>query len=73
MQTESVIDERPRARLLAAGARALTDAELLALVLGAGAAGTAALESARALAEAAPLAELAWAPPDAIACAPGVG
>jgi DNA repair protein RadC len=73
MQTQHENDERPRARLLAAGARALTDAELLALVLGAGAAGGTAGDAARALAEAAPLSELAWAPPDAIALAPGVG
>jgi DNA repair protein RadC len=73
MQTPSETDERPRARLLASGARALTDAELLALVLGAGSGGVAGCDAARALVEAAPLAELAWAPPDAIACAPGVG
>jgi DNA repair protein RadC len=73
MQTPSETDERPRARLLASGARALTDAELLALVLGGGSGGTTGCDAARALAEAAPLAELAWAPPDAIACAPGVG
>jgi DNA repair protein RadC len=66
-------DEPPRARLLSSGARALSDADLLAIVLGAGAAGVAACQAARALVEAAPLAELAWAPPDAIATAPGIG
>lgn len=66
-------DEPPRARLLSSGARALSDADLLAIVLGAGAAGAAACQAARALVEAAPLSELAWAPPDAIASAPGIG
>src|SRR5574341_1241447 len=73
MQTRTENDERPRARLLTSGPRALTDAELLALVIGAGTSGASACEAARALTDAAPLAELAWAPPDAIACAPGVG
>src|SRR5512133_511180 len=73
MQTPAENDERPRARLLAAGARSLTDADLLTLVLGGGGAGAAAADAARALVEVAPLAELAWAPPDAIAGAPGVG
>jgi DNA repair protein RadC len=73
MQTPAENDERPRARLLASGARALTEAELLTLVLGGGGAGATAADAARALVEVAPLAELAWAPPDAIAGAPGVG
>ncbi len=61
----------PRERLLAEGPRPLSDAELLALVLGAGRhpAGTTALR----LLEAVPLHELSWAPPDAIAACPGVG
>ena len=73
METPAENDERPRARLLASGARALTDADLLALVLGGGGAGATAADAARALVEVAPLSELAWAPPDAIAGAPGVG
>jgi DNA repair protein RadC len=73
MQTQVEADEPPRARLLSAGARSLSDLELLAVVLGAGAAGASACAAARGLVEVAPLAELAWAPPDAIAGAPGVG
>jgi DNA repair protein RadC len=64
---------RPRARLLSDGARVLDDAELLALVISAGAAGPTAAAAARELAEAAPLSELAWTPPDALAALPGVG
>jgi DNA repair protein RadC len=59
---------------MACGARALSDAELLAVLLCGGApGGPAAEEGARTLVELAPLAELAWAPPDALALAPGVG
>jgi DNA repair protein RadC len=63
----------PRERLLAEGARALADAELLALVLGTGTARLSAREAARGLLEAVPLPELAWAPPDAISGWPGIG
>ncbi len=63
----------PRERLLAAGPRALADAELLALVLGTGTARLSARAAAQALLEAVPLAELAWAPPDAVAGWPGIG
>jgi DNA repair protein RadC len=73
MQPHHESEALPRARLLASGARTLSDAELLSLVLGAGAGGPAACEAARSLMEAAPLEELAWAPPDALAVAPGVG
>jgi DNA repair protein RadC len=65
--------ERPRERLLSSGPRALSDAELLALVLGSGARRLSARAAALALLEAVPLAELAWAPPDAIAAFPGLG
>ncbi|WP_242346350.1 RadC family protein [Anaeromyxobacter terrae] len=65
--------DRPRERLLSQGPRALSDAELVALLLGAGSARLSARAAALALVEAVPLAELAWAPPDAIASAPGVG
>jgi len=63
----------PRERLIASGPRALSDADLLALVLGTGTAGISARAAARALVEAMPLAELAWAPPDALAGRPGIG
>jgi DNA repair protein RadC len=73
MQPQLDHDSLPRTRLLASGPRTLSDAELLALVLSAGMAGATACEAARSLVEAAPLEELAWAPPDALAVAPGVG
>jgi DNA repair protein RadC len=73
MQTQLDPDLLPRTRLLDSGARTLSDAELLALVVGGGAGGLAAGEAARSLLEAAPLEELAWAPPDALALAPNVG
>jgi DNA repair protein RadC len=63
----------PRERLLASGPRALSDAELVALVLGSGTAGLSARAAARALVEAMPLPELAWSPPDALAGRPGIG
>jgi DNA repair protein RadC len=65
--------ERPRERLLAAGPRALSDAELLALVLGTGTGKLSARSAALALVEALPLPELAWAPPDQVAAFDGIG
>jgi DNA repair protein RadC len=62
----------PRERLLADGPRALSDADLLALVLGTGG-GRSARATALALLEAVPLGELGWAPPDALAAWPGIG
>jgi DNA repair protein RadC len=63
----------PRERLLSAGPRALSDAELVALVLGTGTARLSARAAALSLVEALPVAELAWAPPDALAAWPGIG
>jgi len=63
----------PRERLLAAGPRALSDAELVALVLGTGSGRLSARAAALGLLEAVPLPELAWAPPDALAAWPGIG
>jgi len=68
-----LLPELPRERLLQAGPRALSDAELLALVLGTGTGKLSARAAALALLEEVPLAELAWAPPDAIAAFPGLG
>jgi DNA repair protein RadC len=65
--------ERPRERLLASGPRALSDAELLALVLGTGTGKLSARAAALALLEAVPLPELAWAPPDQLAAFDGIG
>ena len=65
--------DRPRERLLASGARVLSDADLVALVLGTGAAGLSARAAALRLVESAPLSELAWASPDALAGSPGIG
>jgi DNA repair protein RadC len=64
---------RPRERLLAEGPRSLSDAELVALLLGTGTPHLSARAAALALVELMPLAELAWAPPDAIAVLPGIG
>jgi DNA repair protein RadC len=63
----------PRERLLAAGPRALSDAELLALVLGTGTARRSAREAALSLVQEVPVPELAWTPADAIAAWPGIG
>jgi DNA repair protein RadC len=65
--------DRPRERLLAAGARALSDADLLALVLGTGSRRASARAAALSLVEALPLPELAWALPGALAAWPGIG
>jgi len=65
--------ERPRERLLAEGARSLSDAELLALLVGSGTARLSSRAAALALLESVPLPELAWATPDAIATVPGIG
>jgi DNA repair protein RadC len=63
----------PRERLLAEGPRALSDAELLALVLGTGAGRVSARAAALGLLERAPLPELAWAPASTLAGVPGIG
>jgi len=65
--------DRPRERLLADGPRALSDADLVALVLGTGSGRLSARAAALSLVEALPLPELAWAPPDALAACPGIG
>ncbi len=63
----------PRERLLAEGPRSLSDAELLALLIGTGSARLSSRAAALALLDAVPLPELAWATPDAIAMVPGIG
>jgi len=73
MSTVIAADDRPRERLLAGGARALSDADLIALVLGTGSAGRSARAAALALVERVPMSELAWASPEALAGSPGVG
>ncbi len=70
---EAVLLDLPRERLLAAGARSLSDAELVALVLGTGRAGLSARAAALGLVERQPLAALAWASPEELAAAPGIG
>ncbi len=65
--------ERPRERLLAEGARSLSDAELVALLIGTGTARLSARAAALGLLEAVPLPELAWSTADAIAMVPGIG
>lgn len=65
--------DRPRERILADGPRALSDADLLALVLGTGTAGRSARATALGTLERTALPELAWTPPDALAALPGFG
>ena len=66
--------ERPREKLLARGAAALSDAELLALFLGSGLRGRDAVATARALlAEHGPLRALLERPATALAGLPGLG
>lgn len=72
MPVNPPIDDRPRERLLSAGAPALSDADLIALVLGAGTAGFPARGAALGLLGRAPLAALAWAAPEELA-GPGIG
>ena len=68
------VSERPRERLLAQGAAALSDAELLALLLGSGSAGCSALDSARgALQQLGGVRALLTAPPERIAELAGWG
>ena len=67
-------DERPREKLLARGAAALSDAELIALFLGSGLRGQDAVSTARALLAAhGPLRPLLERPPRALATLPGLG
>jgi DNA repair protein RadC len=63
----------PRERLATHGARALSDADLLALVIGSGTARRSARAAALAVAEQVPVAELAWAPPGQLAGYDGIG
>ncbi|MEM6640171.1 MAG: DNA repair protein RadC [Pseudomonadota bacterium] len=67
-------DERPREKLLSRGAIALSDAELLALIIGSGAAGATAMDLARGCLEHFDgLRGLLKAPPAAIMACPGFG
>jgi DNA repair protein RadC len=68
------IEERPREKLVARGAAALSDAELLALFLGSGLRGQDAVSSARILLNAhGPLRTLLDRPAPALAQLPGIG
>jgi len=68
------VSERPRERLLAQGPAALSDAELLALLLGSGCAGQSALDCARtALQRSGSLGALLTAPVGAVQALPGWG
>ena len=67
-------DERPRERLLAFGASALSDAQLLPIFLGSGLRGRDAVTTARELLQAhGPLRALLEQPPDALTQLPGLG
>jgi DNA repair protein RadC len=63
----------PRERLLLHGTRALSDADLLALILGTGTGRLSARAAALSLSEELPVAELAWAPPEVLSAHPGIG
>jgi hypothetical protein len=63
--------DRPRERLLADGARALSDADLLSLVLGTGTGGLSGRAAALAVTERLSIAELAWASPTRSRGGPG--
>ena len=63
----------PRERLLASGPAALSDAELVALVLGTGSARLSARAAALALVERASIPELAWASTEELSGRPGLG
>jgi len=68
------MDERPRERLLAYGAKALSDAQLLAIFLGSGLRGRDAVTTARDLLHAhGPLRTLLEQPADALSKLPGLG
>jgi len=63
----------PRERLLASGPGALSDADLVALVLGTGSARLSARAAALALVEGASIPELAWTSPEELSGRPGLG
>jgi DNA repair protein RadC len=63
----------PRERLLASGPAALSDAELVALVLGTGSARLSARAAALALVERASIPELAWTSSEELSLRPGLG
>ena len=63
----------PRERLLADGPRVLSDAELVALILGVGPGRVSARAAALGLLERWPVSEMAWWPASALARVPGVG
>jgi DNA repair protein RadC len=68
------VEDRPRERLLRCGVAALSDAELVAIQLGSGSAGTSALELSQALlAGWGGMAGLAAARPEELSKVPGVG
>jgi DNA repair protein RadC len=73
MHVPGTMADGPRERMLSSGPAALSDAELVALVLGTGSAGLSARAVALALVERATLPELAWASPEQISRAPGLG
>lgn len=67
-------DERPREKLLARGAGALSDAELLAIFIGSGSRGMDAVQTARQiLCQHGPLRALLQSPPQALSQLPGLG
>ncbi len=73
MRSGTWIVDGPRERMLASGPSVLSDAELVALVLGTGSGRLSARAAALRMVESSPVPELAWCPPEALAVHPGVG
>jgi DNA repair protein RadC len=73
MRSGPWIVDGPRERMLASGPSVLSDAELVALVLGTGSGRLSARAAALRMVESSPVPELAWCPPEALAVHPGVG
>ncbi|HWG15899.1 MAG TPA: UPF0758 domain-containing protein, partial [Streptosporangiaceae bacterium] len=72
--TDLMVDDRPRERLLAQGAEALADRELLALLIGSGTAGTDAIDlAARVIEVCGGLPRLARADPHTLIAPAGMG
>ena len=66
-------DDRPREKLLAKGPEALSDAELIAILLGPTAGVRSIRDAAQRLLDALPLSQIAWAPPEELQQQPGIG
>lgn len=73
MHSSPSTTDGPRERILSSGPATLSDADLVALVLGTGSGQLSARAAALSLVERAPVPELAWSPPELLAIHPGIG